>query len=86
MLDTDKKVKKYKITVGNISVVIFLIFVIYFFINPGPMGYGMLAGIGLFLFCIIIFLVDLFFQKTIKNYLTLNIVELILLIISIVFV
>ena len=32
MLDTDKKVKKYKITVGNISVVIFLIFVIYFFI------------------------------------------------------
>ncbi|SHJ63569.1 hypothetical protein [Flavobacterium haoranii] len=78
--------KRYRITIGNISSIILFFFAVYFFVNPGPKGYGMMAGIGLALFCVIVLIVDILFQKIIKNYLILTVIELILLIISFIFV
>jgi len=83
-MDTLNK-KKYRITIGNFSAAIIFLFAFYFFINPGPMGYGIMAGIGLALFCVIVLVVDFLLQKIIKNYFILSLIELILLILIFVY-
>jgi hypothetical protein len=70
---------KYRPTIGNISAAIIVCFAIYFMINSGTEGWGLLAGISLIILCIIIMLVDLYFQRFIKNYWIISLIELILL-------
>ena len=70
---------KYRPTIGNISAAIIVCFAIYFIINPGPEGWGLLAGISLIFLCLIIILVDVIFQRFIKNYWIISLIELILL-------
>ncbi|MDN3676336.1 hypothetical protein QWY90_03310 [Flavobacterium paronense] len=74
-----EKQDKYRPTIGNISAAIIVCVAIYSMINPGPEGWGFLAGIYLIFLCIIIMLVDLVFQRFIKNYWIISLIELMLL-------
>ena len=74
-----EKQNKYRLTIGNISSAIIMCIAIYFIINPGPEGWGLLAGILLIFLCIILILVDVLFQRLIENYWIISLIELILL-------
>ncbi len=71
---------KYRPTIGNISSLVIFCFAVYFMIYSGPMGFGFLAGMGLIMLCAILMLIDFLFQRFIKNYWIISIIELILLI------
>ncbi len=73
--------KKYRLTFGNIVSLLSIVISIYNFIYPGTEGWGWLIGINLCFYAISILCVDFIFQKLFHNYIIINSIEILAIII-----
>ncbi|MCF6141075.1 hypothetical protein L1S34_07240 [Flavobacterium sp. K77] len=71
----------YKLTIGNLSAIVAIIMGIYYFMNPGEEGWGLLIAIYLILFGMLMFAFDFFIQRFRIKYIVVNVIEILILLI-----
>lgn len=81
MVSKSKEEYIYKITLGGVFAVFLVIRSVILFFEDGHYGWNVIIAPIIFLTGVFLFAYDFFFQRLLKKYLLLNIIELIILIV-----